>query len=138
LDLKLCAACWKAYAKGLRLHPNTTLPQADERRAALRRLAAALSIIPGAGHLIIGRPFWGGAFALGGSLLFWAGWLSTSAWLTLGERLFMPPWYVSWAPSVAGLTILYGVMIHHVLARESPPSVPLVAGSRGRAIGRVG
>ncbi len=138
LDLKLCAACWKAYAKGLRLHPNTTLPQADQRWAALRGVAAALSIIPGAGHLTIGRPFWGGAFALGGALLFWTSWLSISAWLTLGERLFMPPWYVAWAPSIVGLTILYGVMIHHVLSIESPSSAPLPSGSRGRVIERVG
>ncbi|MBI3606805.1 MAG: tetratricopeptide repeat protein [Nitrospirae bacterium] len=136
-DLKLCAACWKAYAKGVKLHPNTTLPQADHRWAELRRAAAALSIIPGAGHLAIGRPFWGGAFAFAAALFFWMGWLSMSGWLTLGERLFMPSWYLLWAPSVAGLTILYWVMIRHVLASEPPSSSRLPTGSRGRTMGRV-
>jgi tetratricopeptide (TPR) repeat protein len=136
LDLKLCAACWTAYAKGRKLHPNTTLPEADHRWAALRRIAAALSIIPGAGHLVLGKPFWGGAFALGGALLFWLGWLSMTGWLTLGERLFMPPWYLVWAPSIAGLTILYGVMIHHVLASKPSSTAPLPTGSRGRTVGR--
>jgi tetratricopeptide (TPR) repeat protein len=115
LDHKLCSACWKSYAKGVRVTPRSTLPQAVHRWETRRRFAAWLALIPGAGHASIGRPLWGALLAFAGSWLIWIGVLREVAWNTVGARLVPPPWYVTWGP-IAGAVFLMGLFaVYHLI-----------------------
>jgi tetratricopeptide (TPR) repeat protein len=136
LDIKLCSSCWKAYAKGITLLPNTPLPQVRQRWIVRRRVAAVLSLIPGVGHLVLGRPFWGFSFAFLGSWLAWMGWLSFSSWNTLGERLFASPWYIVWAPVFVAWLALYALIAVHLLGTESPAVASIGTGRQDTARGR--
>jgi tetratricopeptide (TPR) repeat protein len=115
LDLKLCSACWKSCAKGVKVIPRSTLPQAVHRWETRRRLAAWLAVIPGVGHLSIGRPLWGALLAFAGSWLIWIAVLRNVGWNTVGARLLPPPWYVTWGP-IAGWLCLMGILaMYHLL-----------------------
>ena len=138
LDSKLCSTCWKAYAKGVKLHPNAALPQALRRWDVRRRVAAVLSIIPGVGHLTLGRPWWGAGFALAGAFAWWTGWLAVSSWNTVGERLFTPPWYAVWWPSLAGAGALYAVIYLHLSTLAAPSSPAPFSDGPPRGAGREG
>lgn len=138
LDFKLCSTCWKAYAKGVKLHPNATLPQARRRWDVRRRVAAVLSIIPGVGHLTLGRPWSGASFALVGAFAWWTGWLAVSSWNTVGERLFTPPWYAVWLPSVAGAVALYAAIYLHLSTLAAPSSPAPFSAGPPRGAGREG
>lgn len=137
LDSKLCSTCWKAYAKGVKLHPNAALPQARRHWDVRHRVAAMLSIIPGVGHLTLGRPWWGASFALVGAFAWWIGWLAVSSWNTVGERLFTPPWYAVWWPSLAGAVALYAVIYLHLSTLTAPSPAPFSDGPP-RGAGREG
>jgi hypothetical protein len=115
LDLKLCPPCWKTYAKGAKFTTQTTLPQVLRHWEVRRRMAALLSFLPGLGHLSVGRPLWGLAFALTGWGLLWIGVLREVGWTTTDVRLVPLPWYTTWAPSVLGLTILVLIGVRHIL-----------------------
>jgi len=138
LDLKLCSACWKAYAKGVKLHPNATLPQARRHWDVRCRVAAVFSLVPGAGHLTLGRPWWGASFALIGAFAWWTGWLAVSSWNTVGERLFTPPWYAVWWPSLVGAVALYAVIYLHLGTLAAPSSPAPFSAVPPREPGRQG
>lgn len=115
LDLKLCLSCWKTHAKGAKFTNQTTLPQVGRRWEVRRRVAAVLSLVPGLGHLSIGRPLWGLTFALAGWGLLWIGLLRDVSWNTTEARLIPLPWYTTWAPIAGGLVILLIIGVRHLL-----------------------
>ncbi|MFZ5877248.1 MAG: tetratricopeptide repeat protein [Nitrospirota bacterium] len=115
LDLKLCSTCWKSYAKGVKVTPRSTLPQALRRWETRRRFAACLAVIPGAGHASIGHPVWGALLAFAGSWLIWVGVLREVGWNTVGARLVPPPWYVTWGPIAAGICLMGFIAVYHLL-----------------------
>ncbi len=115
LDLKLCLSCWKTHAKGAKFTNQTTLPQVSRRWEFRRRVAAVLSLVPGLGHLSIGRPLWGLAFAITGWGLLWIGFLREVSWSTTEARLVPLPWYTTWAPIASGLVVLLIIGARHLL-----------------------
>jgi hypothetical protein len=115
LDLKLCLSCWKTHAKGAKFTNQTTLPQVRRRWEVRRRVAAVLSLVPGLGHLSIGRPLWGLAFAIAGWGLLWIGLLRDVSWNTTEGRLVLLPWYTTWAPLASGLLVLLIIGARHLL-----------------------
>ncbi|MEO5657060.1 MAG: tetratricopeptide repeat protein [Nitrospiria bacterium] len=132
LDLKLCPSCWKSYAKGVKLHPNATLPQARQRWAARRKFAAALAIVPGAGHLALGSPWIGALIAWIGAMVAWSAWLSTTGWQTAGARLMAAPWYAVWAPAAGILVLLALMSVRLLLNMVPPPGLSMLGRPAGR------
>jgi hypothetical protein len=122
LDLKLCAACWKSYARNAKVAPRSTLPQVLKRWEVRRRMAAVLAVIPGAGHASIGRPFWGVILALAGWWVLWIGILQDVSWNTADARVVPGPWYVVWGPVVVGFVIIGLLGARHVLAMNWAPA----------------
>lgn len=131
LDLKLCPSCWKAYAKGAKFTAQTTLPQVLRRWEVRRRVAAVLSLVPGLGHLSVGRPLWGLAFGFAGWGLLGIGLLREVGWTTTDLRLVPPPWYMTWAPIAGGLTILVLIGVRHLLNLDWPRSDSVLPQERG-------
>jgi tetratricopeptide (TPR) repeat protein len=126
VDLKLCTACWKSYAKGAKLAPRATLPQVLRRWEVRRRIGAGLAMIPGAGHLLIGRPFWGVILALTGSWLIWVGILQDLGWKTTDARVIPAPWYTTWGPIVLGVILIGLLAARHILGLNwTPAASPL-------------
>jgi hypothetical protein len=74
-----------------------------------------LSLIPGLGHLSVGRPLWGLGFAFAGWGLLWIGLVREVGWITTDLRFVPPPWYMTWAPVVAGLAMLVLIGVRHLL-----------------------
>lgn len=131
LDLKLCPSCWKAYAKGAKFTTEASLPQVLRRWEVRRRVAALLSLVPGLGHLSVGRPLWGLAFAFAGWGLLWIGLLREVGWTTTDLRLVPLPWYTTWAPIVVGLALLLLMGVRHLLKLDWPRSESALPQERG-------
>lgn len=118
LDLKLCPSCWKTHAKGAKFSAQTTLPQVLRRWEIRRRGATLLSVVPGVGHLALGRPLWGLVFALAGWGLVWTGLLRDMSWNTTELRMIPLPWYTTWTPIALGFSLLAAMGVRHLWALE--------------------
>lgn len=130
LDVKLCTACWKSYARNVKLAPRSTLPQVLRRWDVRRRVAAVLSVIPGAGHALLGRPFWGVPFALAGWWVLWIGILQDVSWNTADARIVPAPWYVMWGPVVGGFVVIGLFGARHLLTMNWTPAASSLPESR--------